>query len=647
MAILTGSAARVHRLAVTSRIVSAGFEILAERTEQWHTPQDDDFLDEFLRCEPNPAQWMSRLTGGPIVTYVLERRRAAHIWSALLGPEDPTQDVDLDASPNAKKDWLRAIYGNNFYGSPVQAAERQIGMCFPELAREPNYITTPAGPSPVAASLQTRGDADVDKTVLVDPDEVLYDEQGLAYDANNGEQLELHEEISVGSEEAIMFPGGTPHTSTAKVFRARPIPATHRRASIQPRMSRAAALRLGIELPPVPTRQERRSASDASSTSASEMGISGLPKAPVAMPRSLSKPTIAPRMNKVAAARTGSMDSPATKNGGLEAARERKAVDFSNTPGHKRMSMSGIHLASLAPPTVAPRANRTSAARTSISGMGAFQPPRPTSAMRRNDSTASLDSSGAPARERKPVDFSNTPGHKRASLLIATSSKSSPAVEPRLTRAVQLRSAAAAPNASPPGPGGSRARVLSAPTSDKGSVSSQGRDKENTPRERERKEVDYSNTPGHKRASLGPAALASLAPPSIAPRSNRASEARLAERPSTSSGTGSGSGIGFANVSRPSSTLGHVRISSRASNYASDAHQDGAETPNAHAHIYAKQRSVAPSAPSAYRYPGQSQLPTIARPPSRSRDSRPSSRAGAGAGAYGAAQALKGTKLAL
>lgn len=137
---------------------------------------------------------------------------------------------------------------------------------------------------------------------------------------------------------------------------------------------------MGIELPKVP----RRTVSDATSQGSGsekdkgQIGISGVKKSEVPVPKSLAKPTLGPRMNKAAAARMGiEVETSAP-------VREKRPVDFSVTPGHKRAS-TGIQLASLAAPTIAPRQNKASQART---GGGS-----PEKAL------------GGPAKERKPVDF--------------------------------------------------------------------------------------------------------------------------------------------------------------------------------------------------------------------------------------------------
>ena len=406
MAVLAGAAAQVHRLAIIRRIQESGFAILEERMEEWRYPDDTDFLSEFLACEADERKWINRLTRGPIYVMVLERKSAAAMWNDLLGPEtqgggdDSRDGLEADASRD-----LRTKYGTDlFYGSPPAGAERQIAICFPELAND--YVAA----DPFAPS----------DTVLVQADDILYDEDGRAFDANNGEELDLQEEIAVS---VVDSHAQSASDGTGKVFRARPVPASLRQASIQPRMSRAAALRMGIELPTVPRREPQKGTPPAEPT-----GISGLVRQAVAQPRSLAQPTVMPRLNKVAAAR---LDQSAASTPPKLLPRERKAVDFSNTPGHKRAS-SGVKLASLQSPSIAPRGNKASAARAGafngspsaavkstelhlsppVSARTSFSSTRTTSMNRTMSITSNDSASSGTPRARVPVDFSNVSSTK-------------------------------------------------------------------------------------------------------------------------------------------------------------------------------------------------------------------------------------------
>lgn len=419
IAILTKSAAKVHRLSIIRRIQEAGFSVLEERMEEWHDPEDTDFLMEFLACEADERKWIQRLTNGPIYVMVLERRSAAAMWSDLLGPD--TKDSATTGTADASVG-LRATYGSEcFYASPSNlAAERQVSICFPELSD----------------AYEAMDPFEANDTVLVQAADVLYDESGRAFDANNGEELDLQEEIVLASDQI-----GSQHygqqqqqqqhggrAATGQVFRARPLPASLGKPAIQPRMSRAAALRMGIELPAIPRREPSAGmARSLSSSQGGSSGISGLPRSDVVLPKSLAKPTLAPRMNKAVAARLGlsTEESGAAGSVGESPVREKVAVDFSNTPGHKRAS-SGIRVASLQAPSITPRTNRAAAARmtsggssTGAPGLGSTggwarsaPPPSASSFANRGQGpgmarSTSMTSQDGTLRERKPIDFSN------------------------------------------------------------------------------------------------------------------------------------------------------------------------------------------------------------------------------------------------
>lgn len=224
-------------------------------------------------------------------------------------------------------------------------------------------------------------------------------------------------------------------------------------------------------------------------------------------------PSVAPRMNRVAAARTKTASSPEQPN----VVKERRPIDYSNTPGHKRQSMSSSRPASLAAPTVAPRLNKAAAARLADKSGGSRGEHSNASASLRPERTRSNETvepasaaSRSPTAVRKPVDFSNTPGHKRASQSSSgIKSLQAPLLAPRSNRVSESRQPSSPPKAA-------RNRTSS-------SVEQGG--KENLGGV-ERRAIDYSNTPGHKRASNS-FSIASLAQPVIAPRSNASAAKRL------------------------------------------------------------------------------------------------------------------------
>lgn len=315
IAILTGTACHSHRLAIQSRITAAGFDILAERLEQWSSPDDDDFLSAFLGAnDEHCGTWITRLTSGPIYVMVLERHRAPERWADMCGPDlgdtDNDQEVyDEDGMPVVPSG-LRSQYGAAaVYAAPARLAGRQIAICFPEFA------------SPEDAAELRRADEEATHTthavvgtdggfLVREDDDIVYDEKGDAFDAHSGEPLELQHEVVLSKDSSFAestsaqegggkaeaedaqvsaLTQGAPATGTGdqagpRVFRVCPMPNSLRQPASQPRLSRAAALRMGVKLPEPPKRPASSAASSRSNDTAS-IGISGMPKAPMALPK--------------------------------------------------------------------------------------------------------------------------------------------------------------------------------------------------------------------------------------------------------------------------------------------------------------------------------------------------------------------------
>lgn len=283
--------------------------------------------------------------------------------------------------------------------SAAETLVRSSPTAEPELSSLPDTPRTPKQDLASEASQQDEGES-----MYVDADDVAYDDVGRAYLISTGELLEVEEvaQANLPSEtgqptttepasHVTANPNDQPvasevrETQARRTFRARPVPASLHQPSIQPRLSRAAMLRIGISLPP----KSRSSTSRTSSHLSSEVGISGLPRSPVPQPPSLAPPTVAVRMNKATSARvyhaTGGEAGEAVPVPEPEPYQRssRKEVDFSSTPGHKRASLS-VNVASLAEPSVLPKQTRASKARQSGVPSDVQSPPR----------------------ERKPVDFS-------------------------------------------------------------------------------------------------------------------------------------------------------------------------------------------------------------------------------------------------
>lgn len=603
VAVLARACAKVHRLAIESKITAAGFDILVARQEEWAYPDDADFLYEFLAGHSDDAarKWMERLTGATIQFMVLERADAVEKWQQLMGHSDIVDDADGDPDSSVLTDLsidsikrsisssssssssslaprLRDAYGKGLlYGSLNQEqADRQIAICAPEFATQEavenlsmEYAVLAEGGG---EEEDDQNSEDVAETVLneelaraaddgcrvLGESAIIYNEQGQAFDKETGDQVALEEEL-LPETRAVKNADGVATTQPArpgqsKVFKARPIPASVAKPAIQPRLSRAAALRMGVELPSVPVR-----VTAAATPPNGPVGISGLPKSEVALPKSLAQPTIKPRANRASLARTtGGLPpvQPSTRE--EQPARQRKQVDFSNTPGHKRQSIGGNStvVASLAQPSIAPRQNRASLARAGGGTVAATpskvqhrtisSPSRPVlassdsssstgsrvaSAQRRRENVSDENVPVASAeRERKPISFADAPGHRRQSLAgsFNLASLKAPTIAPRGNRASLARVSHV----------GSQPGTTIAPKPSVDSIdsvqdsASSSHSRPSSPQKRElpvtrdRKPVDFSATPGHKRASSS-FTIASLAAPKIAPRSNLATTRRL------------------------------------------------------------------------------------------------------------------------
>ncbi|KAJ9479678.1 hypothetical protein PHBOTO_003166 [Pseudozyma hubeiensis] len=516
---LLNRASTTHRLSILDRLVSntsSPFRLVAERSLRLSLPEDDDLLRSLLAHEISTqgeaetlVRWALKFTAATSFFIVLETKHAA---------QDSAVDVLLrDFAPS-----LWETYGQDeIYVSPDCAtAEMQIELLFP------HGLDSDA--TAAADSVHTLS--------LVSPAEHAPPMIPNASSSSAAESAFSHTSAASTSTTATSIRPQS-RASVQSAFKARPIPTTVKSApSIQLRLSKAAALRMGVQLPESPARLASRNASP--NKDAAGVGISGVVKRPVAPPVSLKAPSIAPRLNKAAMARQGgssaaapaqikSASRPASAAAGASRhafpstlstsadAPPRKQVDFSNTPGHKRHSLIGkTTIASIAPPTIAPRQNRASMSRIQPQTL-ATASPRPTSGDaasappssfkgaslvgRTGSSSTSTASVSTPQsashRDRTPIDFTATPGHKRTSLSLSIPSLAAPSLAPRQNRASLART-------QPPGAASPRRT------------------------EKSSAKTDFTAVAGHKRSSLS-FSLSSLRAPSIEPRLNRAAGVRM------------------------------------------------------------------------------------------------------------------------
>jgi hypothetical protein len=261
--------------------------------------------------------------------YVLERRRAVEVWHALMGPADP--EVAKQNAPDS----IRALYGisqeqNAVMGAfDVETAEIQIASIF---ASSPPFPTT---------ELPT---------------------DSYPGDVYASDPLEGHVDGSehAGSVQSKSTDSTARHSEGKTQFRARTLPPTHVNPDIAPRMSRAAALRIGIV---DPSTQQKRYPATAASIAKTFAGVPGHKRTGTIPVASTAPPAVAPRMTRAASLRLGQAVEPtALKPKSIAKAKSTGTVPtaldtFDGVPGHKRRDT--IAVTSTKPPTVQPRTNRS------------------------------------------------------------------------------------------------------------------------------------------------------------------------------------------------------------------------------------------------------------------------------------------------
>lgn len=297
---------------------------------------------------------------GPVWVYVLERRRAAEVWNALMGEEDPER-----ARVNSANS-LRAIYGvdlaqNAVMGSPsTDVAEEQISCLFqsspPFLPQEPDELDEMDSMAQ-RLSLDTQGESYPDQDHMLSPTS----SQLSARLTSSGSRNETSLTSNSSSERKAVT------SSNGKVpFKARPVPKTHLTPDITPRTTKSAALRAGLPVTPaglkgprvIPTKEETKQAF---------LDVPGHKRSSTIQVASTAAPTIAPRMSRAAELRLTkrTMSTPTGNFAPPTKPKARPSVSngniFEGIPGHKRRE--SISVASVQAPIVSPRLNKSSALR--------------------------------------------------------------------------------------------------------------------------------------------------------------------------------------------------------------------------------------------------------------------------------------------
>ncbi|KAJ3894301.1 hypothetical protein GG344DRAFT_63077 [Lentinula edodes] len=271
-----------HRFDIESRIQEASFEIVKERQMEFDVSDPDTLYELFGKDAESFAD-------GPVWVYVLERRRAVEVLQTLMGDRDP--EVAKKATPHS----LRALYGvsmqqNAVMGSPdSEMAEIQIASLF---ASSPPFPTSDL-PSDDGRFATMHS---VSSSILSNLRKATSDEGYAASSATNDGSR------GSGSGKALAANG-------KPLFKARGLPSTHEKPDIVPRTTRAASLRAGFSLEKSPGPRKPPTKEQLAKTFANVPGHKRTDTIPVA---STAAPAIAPRLTKAAALRLGLPPPPPT-----------------------------------------------------------------------------------------------------------------------------------------------------------------------------------------------------------------------------------------------------------------------------------------------------------------------------------------------
>ncbi|KAG1766109.1 hypothetical protein EV702DRAFT_1204272 [Suillus placidus] len=379
-----------QRLDIEHRLLEANFEIVKERQMEFDTETDPD---TFFELFGDDARF---LDDGPVWVYVLERRRAVQVLLTLM---PSLNDAIIGAKHEEQAEiQIASLFASSppFPTSDLPAADEELGSndefdpgsvrSFDSailealklgLSAPPGVLTPSSGSSDVRApqfsarpSLSSNGSPNgkqpfrarpLPKTHLT-PDisprttKAALLRQGLAADGSKASPLKSRMSIaSTGripprrekenaadkemEKERIKrtFAGVPGHKRSETLTVASTAPPT-----IAPRLTKAAALRLGLAQPALPP--GRRRASTAGSVTNGKAAVS------------TNVPAVSSQKSDLPNDAEGEGEDTETERG-----RERKNI-FDGVPGHKRRQSISVASTTEAP-SIIPRTNRTAALR--------------------------------------------------------------------------------------------------------------------------------------------------------------------------------------------------------------------------------------------------------------------------------------------
>ncbi|OAX38143.1 hypothetical protein K503DRAFT_800681 [Rhizopogon vinicolor AM-OR11-026] len=407
-----------QRLDIEHRLLEANFEILKERQMEFDTETDPD---TFFELFGDDARFLGE---GPVWVYVLERRRSVQVLltlmpslnDAIIGAKDeeqaeiqiaslfasspifhtsdlPPADEDLGSHDEFDPGSVRSI------DSAVLEALR-LGLSAPDMlspspgssdARGPRFSNASTSFSPNGSSngKQTFRARPLPKTHLT-PDisprttKAALLRQGLSADGTT-KVASLKSRMSLASTGRIPTPRKEKENEAEKEMEKERIKKTfagvpgHKRSGtvtvastappvIAPRLTKAAALRLGLAQPAVPPGRKRASTTGATTNNGKAAVGTNAPPA-------------------VSSQKYSSVSDVEREGEDTETEKGRAGKNiFDGVPGHKRRESISV-ASTTAGPSIVPRINRTAALRK----QGA---PPPSSFMFRTPSTPKIPGAG-------------------------------------------------------------------------------------------------------------------------------------------------------------------------------------------------------------------------------------------------------------